>query len=65
MLHWAVADVVAFYEAKDAEALGQSLAANSVQGMDLLRLTVDSLRSDLNFNMFSAQIGDLRDEFLR
>ena len=66
MLRWAVADVVAFYEAKDAEALGKSLAANSVQGADLLRFTVDSLRSDLNFNMFVAQkICDLHDEFLR
>ena len=66
MLRWAVADVVAFFETKDAEALGKSLAANSVQGADLLRFTVDSLRSDLNFIMFAAQkICDLRDEFLR
>ena len=50
----------------DAEALGKSLAANSVQGADLLRFTVDSLRSELNLNMFAAQkFCDLRDELLR
>ena len=38
MLCWAVADVVAFFESKDAYALGKSLAANSLQGADLLRL---------------------------
>ena len=42
-----------------------SLAANSVQGKDLLRFTVESLKTDLNFNTFAAQkICDLRDEFL-
>ena len=65
MLRWAVADVVAFFETKDAKALGKSLAANSVQGADLIGFTVDSLKKDLNFNNFSAQkICDLRDAFL-
>ena len=65
MLHWSVADVSAFFESKDAEALGQRLAANSVQGADLLRLTVESLKSDLSFNTFAAQkVCNIRDEFL-
>ena len=66
MLRWAVADVVAFFETKDAEALGKSLAASSVQGADLLRFTVGSLRKDLSFNTLAAQnICDLRGDFLR
>lgn len=65
MLHWAVADVVTFFETKDAEALGKSLAVNSMQGSDLLRFTVDSLRKDLNLNTFAAQkICHPRDAFL-
>ena len=65
MLHWSVADVIAFFETKDAEALGQRLAANSVQGADLLRFSVESLKNDLNFNTFAAhKVCGLRDEFL-
>ena len=65
MLGWPVADVVAFFESKDAGALGNSLAANNVQGKDLLRFTVKSLKKELSFNTFAAQkICDLRDEFL-
>ena len=49
MLHWSVADVIAFFETKDAEAFGQRLAANSVQGPDLLRFTVESLKNEFEF----------------
>ena len=66
MLGWPVADVVALFASRDAAALVNSLAANSVQGKDLLRFTVESLKADLNFNAFAAQkICGLRDDILR
>ena len=65
MLRWAVADVVAFFETKDAKALGETLAANSVEGADLLRFTEESLKIDLKLNTIAARkICHLRDGYL-
>ena len=47
MLHWAVVDVVAFFESKDAYALGKSLAVNRLQGADLLRLMLRWAAADV------------------
>ena len=63
---WSVNDVVAFFESKDARALGQKLEASSVTGADLLHLSVDSLQHTLSFNAFAAQkVCKLRDMFLQ
>ena len=63
---WSDSDVVAFFESKDARALGQKLEASSVTGADLLHLSVDSLQHALSFNAFAAQkVCKLRDMFLQ
>ena len=55
-----------FFESKDAAALGDILAANSVQGADLLKLTAESLQEGLRFNSFGAmKVCKLRDSFLQ
>ena len=64
MQAWSVSDVVAFYESKDARALGHKLEASSVTGADLMRLSVRSLQHTLSFNAFAAQkVYNLRDIF--
>ena len=65
MMGWSVRNVVAFFESKDAAALGEKLAGSSVQGADLLRMSVALLQAKLGFNAFAAQkICRLRDAFL-
>ena len=66
MMSWSVAQVTSFFESKDAAALGDMLAANSVQGADLLKLTSESLQEGLRFNSFGAlKVCKLRDSFLQ
>lgn len=66
MMSWSVAQVTSFFESKDAAALGDILAANSVQGADLLKLTAESLQEGLRFNSFGAmKVCKLRDSFLQ
>ena len=66
MMSWSVAQVASFFESKDAAALGDILAANSVQGADLLKLTAESLQEGLRFNSFGAmKVCKLRDSFLQ
>ena len=65
MQAWSAKDVVAFFEGKDARALGNKLEASSVAGADLLRLSVRSLQADLSLNAFATQkVRRLRDAFL-
>ena len=45
---WSVSDVVAFFESKDARALGQKLEASSVTAADLWHLSVDNLQHALS-----------------
>ena len=60
-----MADVEAFFEGKDAGALGRRLASNSVTGMDLLQFTPSLLERDLNMNAFSSRkVCLVRDAFL-
>ena len=62
---WSVADVAAFFESKDAAALGDQLAASSVQGADLLAFTPESLERELRVNAFAARkVCAVRDAFL-
>ena len=65
MEKWSVPDVTAFYEARDAVALGNVLAASSVNGSDLLELNEQSLHEDLRLSHFGARkLCKLRDTFL-
>ena len=66
MRKWSVADVAAFYESHDAAALGQVLAANSVCGADLLKLSEADFTESLRMSPFAAhKVFQLRVQFLR
>ena len=52
---WSANDVVAFFESRDARALGQKLEASSITGADLLHLSVDNLQHTLSVNTFAGQ----------
>ena len=62
---FSVADVAAFFEARDAEALGAILSKNSVNGQDLTVLGLPELTQDMRMSSFGARkVIALRDAFL-
>jgi hypothetical protein len=65
MMEWSVAQVESFFESQDAAAIGATLAASSVQGVDLLSFTIEGIQEALKVNPFVAQkVCRLRDLFL-
>ena len=67
MSGWSVEDTRAFYEARDAAGIASNLAANSVNGADLLSFRdPGDLVADLRFTPFAAKKAlQLRGDFLR
>eukprot|EP00973_Karenia_brevis_P002867 389033-Karenia_brevis.AAC.1 len=65
MRQWSVSDVEAFFESRDAASLGRALAESSVDGEDLLTMTLEQFHQDLRLTPFGARkVWQLRQNFL-
>ena len=65
MLHWRVAEVVAFLEQSDLSGPAKVCHHNGVAGSDLLQLSEKDLVDDLKMTPFAARkVVAIRDSFL-